>query len=149
MKVGTRGAKERRDSRLQYALCGLLAFGALNAFAGGYYGMAGAEGVPLEWLDGTPFSSYFVPSLILFVVVGGALLAAALVVLARTRRSAELALAAGGVVFVWLATETAMIGYVSWMQPATAVGAALILLLAELMRRGHVADHPRKRTRAR
>ena len=28
---------------LRYALGGLLAFGALNAFAGGYYGMAGAE----------------------------------------------------------------------------------------------------------
>jgi hypothetical protein len=144
MKVGSRGAREGRVSRLRYALCGLLAFGALNAFAGGYYGLAGAKDVPLEWLEGTPFSSYVIPSLILFTVVGGALLAAALVVFTRMRRSAELALAAGVVVFVWLAAETAMIGYVSWMQPATAMGAALILVLAELMRRREVAErsHP-------
>ena len=31
----------------------LLAFGALNAFAGGYYGMSGAAGVPREWLAGS------------------------------------------------------------------------------------------------
>ena len=95
MKAGSRKMRERRASRLRYTLCGPLAFGALNAFAGGYYGMAGAKDVPLEWLEGTPFSSYFIPSLILFIVVGGALLAAALVVFTRKRRSAELALAAG------------------------------------------------------
>ena len=58
----------------------LFAFGALNAFAGGYYGLSGAEGVPREWLAGSPFSDYVVPSLVLFVVVGGALALAAIMV---------------------------------------------------------------------
>ena len=53
---------------------------ALNAFAGGYYGLSGADGVPREWLAGSPFSDYVVPSLVLFVVVGGALALAALMV---------------------------------------------------------------------
>jgi hypothetical protein len=43
----------------------LLTVGALNAFAGGYYGLSGAEGVPREWLAGSPFRDYFVPSVIL------------------------------------------------------------------------------------
>ena len=34
----------------------LLAFGALNAFAGGYCGLSGAEGVPRKWLAGSPFT---------------------------------------------------------------------------------------------
>ena len=53
----------------RYSLGGLLAFGALNAFAGGYYGMSGAEDVPREWLEGSPFEDYFIPGLILFLVV--------------------------------------------------------------------------------
>lgn len=38
---------------IRYPLGGLLAFGALNAFGGGYYGLAGAPGVPTEWLEGS------------------------------------------------------------------------------------------------
>jgi len=115
---------------VRLALGGLLGFGALNAFAGGYYGMAGAENVPLEWLEGTPFDDYFVPSLILFVAVGGTFAFAAAAVLAKWRIGRAAAFTAGGVVLLWLAVETAMIGYVSWMQPATTVGALLVLLLA-------------------
>jgi hypothetical protein len=116
----------------RYSLGGLLAFGALNAFAGGYYGMSGAEGVPREWLEGSPFEDYFIPGLVLFLVVGGSLLAAAIVVFAGLRLARLVAIAAGVVVLGWLAAETLIIGYVSWMQPATTIGALLILLLASL-----------------
>jgi hypothetical protein len=118
---------------LNYVLGGLLAFGALNAFAGGYYGLTGAKGVPLEWLAGSPFSSYFVPSLILFVVVGGTFLVAAVAIFARLGTARGSAFAAGIVVLVWLITEVALIGYVSWMQPVVAAGGLLILALARLL----------------
>ena len=36
----------------RYLLGALLAFGALNAFADGYYGLSGVPGVPLDWLAG-------------------------------------------------------------------------------------------------
>ena len=125
---------ERRQRRaraaLRYGLGALLAFAALNAFAGGYYGLAGAKGVPREWLRGSPFPDYFVPSLILVVVVGGSLLWATVAVFARWRNDRLLAVAAAAIVFGWLAIEVAIIGYVSWMQPATAVGGALVLALA-------------------
>jgi hypothetical protein len=58
-------------TRFRYVLGSLLAFGALNAFAGGYYGMSGAEDVPKEWLEGSPFDNYFIPGFVLFIVVGG------------------------------------------------------------------------------
>jgi hypothetical protein len=117
---------------IRYSLGGLLAFGALNAFAGGYYGMSGAKDVPREWLEGSPFDDYFVPGLGLFLVVGGSLLAAAIAVFAGLRVARLAALGAGLVVLAWLAVETLVIGYVSWMQPATTIGALLILLLAWL-----------------
>ena len=115
---------------LQYALGGLLAFGALNAFAGGFYGMSGAEGVPIEWLAGSPFTTYFVPSLILFFVVGGSLLTAAIAVFWRWRRARVMALGAAAIVLGWLAVQLSIIGYVSWMQPVTAIGAVVVLALA-------------------
>ena len=118
---------------LRYVLGGLLAFGALNAFGGGYYGMSGAEGVPRGWLEGSPFDDYFIPSLVLFVVVGGSFLVAAIAVFAKVRIARTAAFAAGAIVLGWLAVETAIIGYVSWMQPATMVGGLLVLLLAWLL----------------
>jgi hypothetical protein len=117
---------------IRYSLGSLLAFGALNAFAGGYYGMSGAEDVPREWLEGSPFDDYFIPGLVLFLVVGGSLLAAAIAVLAGLCIARLAAFGAGLVVLAWLAVETLMIGYVSWMQPATTIGALVILLLAWL-----------------
>jgi hypothetical protein len=117
----------------RYLLGALLAFGAINAFAGGYYGLSGAPGVPLEWLAGSPFKDYFIPSLILLVVVGGAFSFAAVAIFARSRLARVSAFAAGIVVLVWLTVQLAIIGYVSWMQPATLVAGILVLMLAWLM----------------
>ena len=117
----------------RYLLGGLLAFGALNAFGGGYYGLSGAKGVPLEWLEGSPFRDYSLPSLILMVVVGGSLLVAALAVLTGRRRGRMLALGSTLIVFAWLAVQLTIIGYVSWMQPATAgLGLAILALARSL-----------------
>jgi len=113
----------------------LLAFVALNAFAGGGYGLRGARGIPVEWLAGSPFRSYFVPSLVLVVVVGGAFAAASVAVFTAARFARKAAFAAALVVLAWLAAEVAILGYVSWMQPATAAAGLLVLALAALLPR--------------
>ena len=137
--------RQSRSSLTRYLLGGLLAFGALNAFGGGYYGFSGAEGVPVDLLEGSPFQSYFVPSLVLFVVVGGSLLFAAISVFADTRIARISALISGVIVLVWILVQVSIIGYVSWMQPTTAVGGLLILLLASLLpERVHAHDTPRQ-----
>ena len=120
----------RTATSIRYALGLLLAFGALNAFAGGYYGLSGAPGVPLEWLAGSPFEDYFVPSVILFVVVGGTLGFAALAALAGFRAARRSAFIAGTIVLGWIIVQVAIIGYVSWMQPATFIGGLAVLMLA-------------------
>jgi hypothetical protein len=118
---------------IRYLLGALLAFGAINAVAGGYYGLSGAPGVPLTWLAGSPFKDYFIPSLILFVVVGGAFLFAAVAVFARSRLARVSSFGAGAVVLVWIAVQFTIIGRVSWMQPATLIAGILVLILAWLM----------------
>lgn len=107
----------------------ILAFLALNAVGGGYYGMAGAENVPIEWLKGSPFKSYFIPSLILFLVIGGSSLIAAIMVFNNHPYAPKATLICAILVLIWIASQVAIIGYVSWMQPTTAIAGLIILLL--------------------
>ena len=121
------------QNQTRYVLGMLLAFVALNAFAGGYYGMSGAEGVPREWLEGSPFKDYFIPGLFLFVAVGGSFLFAAIAVFARFQRARLAASSAAMIVLAWLAVQVVIIGYVSWMQPATTIAAIIVLALARFI----------------
>jgi hypothetical protein len=108
----------------------LLAFGALNAFGGGIYGLRGAPGVPREWLAGSPFDSYAVPSLVLFGVVGLSLLVASAAVFSGHDAAPTLAAVAGVILLGWLVVQVAIIGPVSWLQPATALIGLVVLWLA-------------------
>ncbi len=127
--MGTQGPETPRNLH-RWALGGLLAFAALNALGGGGYGLSGAKSVPTQWLEGSPFSSYFVPSLILLVVVGGACGIAAFAVFRRRPASRLFAAAAGAILLVWISVQLWIIGYVSWIQPVTAAWGGLVLLLA-------------------
>lgn len=113
----------------RYTLGGLLLLLAVNAFGGGLYGMAGAQDIPVEWLKGSPFKTYFMPSLILFLFVGGSALTAAILVFKRHIMARNAVFICVLIVMVWLITQVAIIGYVSWMQPTTAMTTVLILLL--------------------
>ena len=86
--------------------------------------------MPREWLAGSPFADYVIPSLVLVLVVGGSLLIAAVAVLARLRTARLTAYAAAAILLIWIVVQVAIIGYVSWMQPATIAVAVLILVLA-------------------
>jgi hypothetical protein len=119
-------------SLVRYSLGTLLAIVALNAFGGGYYGMSGAENVPVEWLENSPFPNYFIPSLFLFVAVGGSCLGAAIMAFRGRESARRYAVISALIIFGWLTAQIAIIGYVSWMQPATSIAALLILILGLL-----------------
>jgi hypothetical protein len=118
------------DRMHRYLLGGLLVLLAFNAFAGGWYAMAGADGVPLAWLEGSAFSSYRVPGLILFALVGGTAAIAAVTTLARRPQSEDAAKLAGWTLVIWMAAQVSIIGVVSWLQPVTAFAGLAILVLA-------------------
>lgn len=114
---------------LRYFLGGLLLFVAANAFGGGYYGMAGAKDIPLEWLNGSPFQDYFIPGLFLFIVIGGLSLYCAFVVFKNYRKAHKIVMVNGIIILLWIGIQVAIIGYVSWMQPTTLIAAVVILVL--------------------
>jgi hypothetical protein len=107
----------------------------LNAFGGGFYGLSGAKDIPRSWLDGSPFGSFFIPSLFLFVVIGGGMLVATLLWWRRSRLAPWASLGMGALVMLWIVAQVSIIGYVSALQPISFVAGALILALAGVVLR--------------
>jgi hypothetical protein len=125
------GADMRIDRDVnRYVLGVLLAFLALNAFAGGYYAIGGAKDVPMEWLHGSAFSTYFIPGVVLLVLVGGSAALAAIALFAGRESSFALGKVAGWILVFWMLAQLAIIGFVSWLQPAVVLLAIAILTLA-------------------
>lgn len=118
---------------IRYTLGVLLLVVAINAFGGGYYGMTGAENVPLEWLNGSPFRNYFIPGLILFVSVGGSALFAGIAVFKQHRLARKAGFICGIVTIVWITVQILIIGYVSWLQPTVIFVALLIIILSWML----------------
>jgi hypothetical protein len=121
--------------RVKIALIALQLLVAANAVGGGIYGLAGAKDVPTEWLEGSPFQSYTVPSLFLLGVIGGGMIVATAVWLLRRRVAPWVSLGMGVLLMSWIVAQLAIIGSVSWMQPASfAAGLGIAALAAYALR---------------
>lgn len=105
----------RSHARLAKIAIALEVFLALGALGGGGALMLGPRGqiipLPLSALGGSSFADYFVPGMILFLVIGFGPLAAAVLTWRRHRLAPFLACAVGGALLVWLAVEIAIVGY--------------------------------------
>jgi hypothetical protein len=100
---------------------------AVAAGGGATYGLAGARDVPPEWLEGSPFGSYRVPSIALGAGVGGTCAVAALAAARDDPRTAAATTVAGAVLTGWIVAQVATIGLRSPLQPIMAgVGVALL-----------------------
>jgi len=134
MSVATPTGPLARPAKTAIALELFLALGALG---GGAALMLGPHGqiipLPLSSLAGSPFADYFVPGLVLFLVIGGGPLAAAVLTWRRHRLAPFLTCAVGGALLVWLAVEIAIVGY-SNQPPLQALYLALgtVILLVGL-----------------
>jgi len=70
--------------------------------------IGGGMGLPLEWIDGTVFTTYFWPGVILGVVVGGTQALALTAQYARFALARGLHAAAGLVMMIWIFVEIAL-----------------------------------------
>jgi hypothetical protein len=90
-------------------------FLSVGALGGGAALMLGPRGeilpLPLSALAGSPFHSYFVPGLILFVVLGLTPLAAAGLAWLRHPLAPLAASVVGVALLTWIAVQIAVIGY--------------------------------------
>ncbi|MEO9003812.1 MAG: hypothetical protein ABI288_03700 [Ginsengibacter sp.] len=120
-------SKEISNRSLLGTITGMV---ALSSSGGGIYGMVGAKDVPLVWLEDSLFPNYFVPSLILFIVVGGFSLVASIFVIREHPYARRIAYLDGIIILAWIVFQVKIIGYVSWMQPFIAIAGFSILFLS-------------------
>jgi hypothetical protein len=138
--------------RTEIVIASLGALTAVNAVGGCIYGLSGAPNVPREWLDGYPFRDYRVPSLILGGAVGGSSAGASATAWRASGCAGTAALGAGVVLTGWIATQVAIIGPRSPLQPLMAgVGIVMTGLGASLRCQTHAtnpqpANPPRRRS---
>ncbi|MET0861454.1 MAG: hypothetical protein ABW091_10550 [Microbacterium sp.] len=110
--------------------------GALGVFANG-------AGVPLSYLENSPFTSYLLPGVILGVVVGGTQLAAAISMLIHDIHRYAWCTVAGFGMLIWIFTELAIMSEYSWLQ-AVYFGVGVLELALTLALLG-VLDAPSAR----
>jgi len=114
--------REHAATRSRLARTGLLttqAFVALTAIAGGAALIIGsllpqtatAIVPPGDYLDGTPFSSYLIPGMVLGVVVGGLHVAAFVLELSRSNWRALAAATAGFALLIWIFVQMVFIPF--------------------------------------
>lgn len=108
----------------------LLGFGVVSSAIGAVMGVfLGGAGVPPEYLDGSPFSSFVVPGVILGLVVGGTQTAGLWGMLRAPRVGLLLASVAGFGMLIWIFAEMAVIGEFSFLQ-AVYFGVGMLELIA-------------------
>jgi len=120
---------------LRGILIGLLLFGAVSAFAGGIIGaILNGGGIPLTYLEGSPFSSYLVPGLVLGLIVGGTQLLGAIGLLRRSEWALSATVVAGFGMMIWIFVEIAVIREYSTLQTVYfTLGSAQLILVYALL----------------
>jgi hypothetical protein len=112
-------------------------FAALGAlFGGGALVLApdgSLMGMPLSMLAGSPFATFFVPGLLLLVVVGGCNTAAAILAFLSHPRAAIAGGVAGMSLMVWIAVQVQLLGYVHPLQPIMFTIGLIVLALGALV----------------
>ncbi len=96
-------------------------FNGISALAGGFGLMTNPDGkalmMDISWLDGTPFSSFLIPGIVLFVVNGIGNSVGAVLSLRKHKMAPYIAAFFGFVMMVWIVSQVAWIGYQSFLQP--------------------------------
>lgn len=105
------------DKLMPRVLVWLLGFGVISCTIGAVMGIAfNGAGVPLAYLEGSPFTSYVVPGVILGAVVGGTQLLGFIGMLSKRMPGLLLAAIAGFGMMIWNFAEVAVIGEYSFLQ---------------------------------
>lgn len=108
-------------------------FVVLSAFAGGI-GLIFFDGLGMSRESLAPYlSSFLIPGLILFFIVGGTNLAALILILKNWRYAMEAAMVAGFGLQIWIYTEMYIINESSWLQTLYFSLGTLILILAFIL----------------
>jgi hypothetical protein len=130
----TSSDRPRRPAALWILLVLLLVQG-LGGLAGGLSLALKPDGsimkMPVSYLEGSPFSDFLIPGLVLLLVLGVLPLAAAAGLWLGRRWAWYAAFAVGCALMIWILVEITIVPF-SWLQPAFGVVGVLIFAVAVL-----------------
>ena len=106
-------------------------FNAISAVFGGGFLLGGAGGMPIWFLDNTPFSSFAIPGVILLLIVGGSSLLAATARIRQWSNQYLLTLVAGVMLLGWILMEFVLIPQ-GWMAQIVYAAVALPMIAGGL-----------------
>lgn len=123
---------------MRVALLVLTAFITLTALPGGMLLMmepgGGSIGLTVQLLSNTPFHDFFIPGLVLALIVGGSSLVSLFLVMNESPLSYKVAMLSGIILVVWILAELAFIPYYHWLQGFyLAIGVLVALTSYQLM----------------
>jgi len=105
----------------------------VGAVYGGFGLIVNGMGMPIAWLDATPFPSWAVPGLLLLVLVAVPMALAAAAELARSRLAYASSAIAGAVLVAWIVAQLLVLRRFFFLQPVLAVAGVAVLALAWLV----------------
>lgn len=117
---------------LKYSLGAIQAFIGLTAIAGGFRLVSNPNGIPdfpIEWLTNSPFTNYFIPGLVLLIIVGFGNVLACMVTFLRKRYTGSIAATLGIFLILYMAIEVWFIGLRNFLQPLYFILGAIELIL--------------------
>lgn len=138
----------RKSKRLANGLGVLQVFIGLGAVGGGLglvFEPNGANlGMPLEILKNSPFSTYLVPGIVLFMVNGLGSLVGAAVSFTQNRYAGEIAMALGAFLVAWIILQVYWIAAFHWLH-ALYLGLGLLELVLGWLLRTALRTHTCKK----
>ena len=112
----------------------LLFTGIISIISGIMMIVTNGMGMPVSWLEGTVFTSYLIPGLILLIVIAGATILAGILLIMRKKGALEAAAASGFGLLVWLFTEMYILTTMgSHFLHAIIFTEALVILIATMI----------------
>lgn len=149
--------KPSRPPELWLLIVSLVFIGIVGAISGALFILSPdgqLMGMSPDFLTGSPFKNFLVPGIILFLLIGAFPLigawgllkkpgwrwANAVNICRRYHWSWTASWAVGVIILIWLIVQTAMLGYIFFLQPVMAVWGSIIILVAMLP---HIRNHYR------
>ncbi len=113
----------------------LLFTGLVSMISGAAMIATNGIGMPQKWLEGTVFSSYLIPALILAIVIGGVSILAGILLIMKKRLAIEVSAASGFGLLIWIFTEMYLIRESHFLQTIIFIEAIAILIICFIMLR--------------
>lgn len=119
-----------KNKLIAYFLGSLQAFIGFTAVAGGFRLVSNPRGIPefpIEWLGNSPFTNYFIPGLVLLIVIGfGNVLGGAITFLSK-KYSGSIAILLGVFLILYMTIEVFFVGLRNYLQPLYFILGVIVL----------------------